>query len=261
MNIATLLSMIVSFAAIFAAYLIDGGTPSALLQVPALMIVFGGTIGVTCVSFPTSTLKKAPKVIAKAFKNQRSNRQEILDTFMSLSTIARRDGLLALEHELENKDMDEFITTGLRLVIDGADEEVVRQILETRILNMEHRHEKGMAMFEAAGGYAPTMGVIGTVMGLISVLGSLSGGNATELAAKIGTAFIATFYGVGSANLIWLPIATKLKELNSDEVMARNMMLEGIQLLRGGSNPAFMKEQLKGYLENEEEEQTEEGQQ
>jgi chemotaxis protein MotA len=259
MDIVTLISLIASFAALLVAFIMEGGAPSALIQPSALLIVFGGTIGVVAVSFPSSTLKRFLKVIAKAFKNQKSNRPEILETFMSLSTVARRDGLLALEQELENKEMDDFITTGLRMVIDGADEEVVRQILETRIINMEHRHEQGIAMFEAAGGYAPTMGVIGTVMGLISVLGSLGGGDSAELGAKIGVAFIATFYGVGSANLIWLPIATKLKELNADEVMAKNMMLEGVQLLRGGSNPAFMKEQLKGYLANEEEVQTEEG--
>jgi chemotaxis protein MotA len=196
----------------------------------------------------------------KAFSNKKINRQEILDTFMNLSAIARKDGLLALEHELENKNLDELITIGLRMVIDGADEDVVRQVLETRIINMEHRHEKGIAIFEAAGGFGPTMGVIGTVMGLVHVLGDLS--NPDELGGKIAVAFIATLYGVGSANLIWLPIANKLKELNSDEVLAKNMMMEGIQLLRGGSNPAFMKEQLKGYLvKNEEESKTEEGEQ
>jgi chemotaxis protein MotA len=196
----------------------------------------------------------------KAFSNKKINRQEILDTFMNLSAIARKDGLLALEHELENKNLDELITIGLRMVIDGADEDVVRQVLETRIINMEHRHEKGIAIFEAAGGFGPTMGVIGTVMGLVHVLVDLS--NPDELGGKIAVAFIATLYGVGSANLIWLPIANKLKELNSDEVLAKNMMMEGIQLLRGGSNPAFMKEQLKGYLvKNEEESKTEEGEQ
>jgi chemotaxis protein MotA len=247
MEITTLLFMIASFVALLVAFIIEGGAPSALFQPSAMLIVFGGTIGVVGFSFPFSSIKKVPKVLVKAFKNQKIDRMEILSTFMRLSTIARKDGLLALEQELENSEIDEFITVGLRMVIDGADEEVVRQILETRIINMEHRHEKGIAMFESAGGYAPTMGVIGTVMGLISVLGSLGGGDSAELGAKIGVAFIATFYGVGSANLIWLPIATKLKELNADEVMAKNMMLEGVQLLRGGSNPAFMKEQLKGY--------------
>lgn len=258
MDIVAIISMVMAFAMIIVAYMREGGSLGALWQYTAAMIVFGGTFGAVGISFPFDSLKKLPKALGKAFGNKKINRAEILNTFMALSTIARKDGLLALEHELESREMDEFIVTGLRLVIDGADEEVVRQILETRIINLEHENEKSIAILEAAGGFSPTMGVLGTVMGLVSVLGAL-GGDVGELGRKIGVAFIATMYGVGFANLVYLPIATKLKELNSDEIMAKNMMLEGIQLLRGGSNPAFMKEQLKGYLEDEEEGQSEEG--
>jgi Flagellar motor component len=258
MDIAALLSLVFGFFMLIMAFILEGGQLSGLWQYTAAMIVFGGTIGAVGLSFPMSSLKKIPKSIGKVFNNKPANRAEIMETFMALSTIARKDGLLALEHELETREMDPFIVTGLRLVIDGADEEVVRQILETRIINMEHENEKAIAVFEGAGGFSPTMGVIGTVMGLVSVLGEL-GGDTGELGRKIGVAFIATLYGVAFANLVYLPIASKLKELNSDDVMAKNMMLEGIQLLRGGSNPAFMKEQLKGYLEDEKEGQTEEG--
>jgi chemotaxis protein MotA len=259
MDIVTLVSLILSFAALLAAFVLEGGVPGALLQPTAALIVFGGTFGAVGVSFPGAVLKKVFKVLLKAFKNKKIDRAKILDTFMALSTIARRDGLLALEQELETRELDDLTKTGLRLVIDGADEDVLRQILETRIINMVHRHEKGIALFESAGGYAPTMGVLGTVMGLVHVLGDLS--NPDELGGKIAVAFIATLYGVGSANVLWLPIANKLKELNGDEVLACNMIIEAIQLLRTGSNPAFMKEQLKGYLDNEYEAETEEGQQ
>lgn len=258
MDIVGLISLIFSFVIILVAFRLEGGALTALLQGTAAMIVFGGTFGAVGLSFPLSSLKKIPGALKRAFGYKKVDRAEVLNTFMNLSTVARRDGLLALEHELENAEMDEFITTGLRLVIDGADEEVVRQILETRIINMEHENEKAIAIFEAAGGFSPTMGVLGTVCGLVNVLGSL-GGDVAVLGEKIGVAFIATLYGVGFANLVYLPIATKLKELNSDEVMVKNMMLEGIQLLRGGSNPAFMKEQLKGYLEDEKDAETEEG--
>lgn len=260
MDISALFSLFFAFFMLIFAFVAEGGSVGALWQYTAAMIVFGGTIGAVGLSFPFASIKKIPMSVGKVFKNKKVNRAEILNTFMALSTIARKDGLLALEHELETREMDEFIVTGLRLVIDGADEEVVRQILETRIINMEHENEKAIAVFEAAGGYSPTMGVIGTVMGLVSVLGEL-GGDVGELGHKIGVAFIATLYGVGFANIVYLPMATKLKELNSDDVMAKNMMLEGIQLLRGGSNPAFMKEQLKGYLGDEKEGQTEEGEQ
>jgi chemotaxis protein MotA len=259
MDIVAIISLIMAFAMILFAYHQEGGAFGALWQYTAALIVFGGTFGAVGLSFPLASIKKIPSALGRAFGNKKIDRLEIMNTFMALSTIARKDGLLALEHELEAREMDPFIVTGLRLVIDGADEEVVRQILETRIINLEHENEKAIAVFESAAGFSPTMGVLGTVMGLVSVLGEL-GGDVAALGEKIGVAFIATLYGVGFANLIYLPIATKLKELNSDEVMAKNMMLEGIQLLRGGSNPAFMKEQLKGYLEeNEEEGQTEEG--
>jgi chemotaxis protein MotA len=256
MDIITLISLVFGFAMLIVAFVLEGGSPLSLLQPTAAMIVFGGLMGAVGVSFPGSVLKKVPKIMMKAFSKDKVDRDEIMKTFMALSETARRDGLLALEHELETREMNDFIKTGLRLVIDGADEEVISQALETRIQNMEHRHEQGIAVFEAAGGYAPTMGVIGTVMGLVQVLGNL--GNAAELGEKIAVAFIATLYGVASANILFLPIATKLKELNADEVIANNMALEGIQLLRSGCNQSFMKEQLKGYLENEEETETEE---
>lgn len=257
MDMVTLISLILGFASLLVAFLLEGGVPSALLQPTAALIVFGGTIGAVGVSFPGHALKKIPKVFLKIFSKKKIDRAQILNTFLDLSTTARRDGLLALELELESREMDELTRTGIRLVIDGADEDVLRQVLETRVLNMVHRHEKGIAIFEAAGGFAPTMGVIGTVMGLVHVLGDLS--NPGELGGKIAVAFIATLYGVGSANLMWLPIANKLKELNSDEVLACNMIIEAIQLLRSGSNPAFMNEQLKGYIENENKGETQEG--
>lgn len=208
MDIVTIISLVISFAALLIAFIFEGGILGALLQPTAALIVFGGTFGAIGVSFPGAVLKKIPKVLQKVFSKKVIDREEIMKTFEALSIMVRRDGLLALEHEVEVNNYDEFIKTGVRLIIDSADEDVLRQILETRIINMENRHEKGIAVFEAAGGFAPTMGVLGTVMGLINVLGNLS--NPDELGAKIATAFIATLYGVGSANLIWLPMANKL---------------------------------------------------
>ncbi len=257
MSISTIVSLILGFAALIVAFMMEGGHVGALLQPTAALIVFGGIFGAVGVSFPGAQLRNIPRILVKAFKSEKSNRAEVLNTLINLASIARRDGLLALEQEAASEELDEFMKAGLRLIIDGADDEVLKLALETRIINMEHRHEKGIAIFESAGGYAPTMGVIGTVMGLVHVLGDLS--NPAELGGKIAVAFIATLYGVGSANIIFLPIATKLKEYNSDEVLAKNMMMEGLQLLRSGSNPAFMKEQLKGYLEDATQAETEEG--
>ena len=248
MDIVTIISLIFSFAALVVAFLLEGGVLSALLQPTAALIVFGGTIGAIGVSFPANRLAKIPKLILLVFVNKKENREEIMDSLLELAVIKRKEGLLALEQEIVSGKYNDFIVSGLQLVIDGADTDGLKHTLETRIENMEDRHSKGIAIFEAAGGLSPTMGVIGTVMGLVHVLGDLS--NPGELGGKIAVAFIATLYGVGSANLLWLPIATKLKELSSDEILTKYMMFEGVMMLQNGSNPIFMKEQLKGYLEH-----------
>lgn len=254
MDIVTLISLIFSFFALVLAFVLEGGLVQALLQPTAALIVFGGTIGVIGISFPGKSLVKLPKLIVKAFSKSKINRKELMDYLLDIAGIARREGLLALESEiLNNKFDDDFIVTGLKMVIDGADAEILRSTLENKITNIQDRHAKGYAIFEAAGGYAPTMGVIGTVMGLVNVLADLS--NPDELGKKIAVAFIATLYGVGSANLIWLPIATKLKELDNEEITTKYMLLDGITMMQSGSNPAVIKENLRGYLENEKEEE------
>jgi len=251
MDIITIIGLVLGLGALIVAFILEGGVVGALLQPTAAIIVFGGLMGAVAVSFPGSILKRVPKILMKTFSKETEDRAEIMKTFMSLSEMVRREGLLSLEHELETRELSEFAVTGLRLVIDGADEEVIEQALNTRVENLEHRHEQGAAVFEAAAGYAPTMGVLGTVMGMVNVLSDLS--NAEELGPKIAVAFIATLYGVGSANLIFMPIANKLKVKSAEEIIAMNMTLEGILLLRSGCNPAFMKEQMKGYLKNEKE--------
>lgn len=257
MDFVTIGSIIFAFAALILAFVFEGGSPAALLAPTAAMIVFGGTIGATCISFKGSDLAKVPKLILKAIKTDKGNREEILEAFTKLSNLARKEGLLALEQEVSSSEYDDFIVTGVRLVIDGAEEDILKQVMETKIVNMEDRHEKGIGIFEAAGGYSPTMGVLGTVMGLVKVLGNM--GDPNELAKEIAVAFIATLYGVGTANLVWLPIASKLKQLNNDEVVTKNMMMEGIILLRNGSNPNFVREHLKGYLSDAKEAESKEG--
>lgn len=230
MDIVTLICLIASFASLFIAFVAEGGVPSALLQPTAALIVFGGTIGVVGTSFPAKRLAKIPKLITLVFVNRKENRNDLMEYFLSLSTIVRRDGLLSLEKEVaENKYNDEFLSSGLQMVVDATDAESLRHTLETKISGMEERHSKGIAIFEAAGGYSPTMGVIGTVMGLVHVLGDLS--EPDKLGGKIAVAFIATLYGVGAANLLYLPMASKLKQIDADEIVTKYMMLEGIDII------------------------------
>lgn len=252
MDFFTLISLVFSFGMLIAAFVVEGGGDLArvlkLLSPTAAMIVLGGTFGAIGVSYQFSILKKFPQMIGVIFKHKEENREEILALFLRLANIARKDGLLALEQEISSSTYDDFIVSGIQLVIDGADQEGLQRTLETRISTMEERHEKGIGVFEAAGGFAPTMGVLGTVMGMVNVLAEM--GNGSGLGEKIATAFIATLYGIGTANLIWLPLANKLKGINAEEVLTKQMMLEGIMMLQNGSNPTFMKEQLKGYLDH-----------
>lgn len=249
MDIVALISLAFGIVALILGFTMEGGVLSALVQPTAAIIVFGGLTGAVALSFPLKSLSKLPKLLGIAFSNKKQDREKLMNYLIELATTARRDGLLSLEREIGNTEYnDDILKTGLQLVIDASDTESLRHTLETKISNMEERHERGIAIFESAGGYAPTMGVIGTVMGMVQILSELS--NAEELAKKIAVAFIATLYGVGSANLIFLPIANKLKQLNNEEIVTKYMILDGIILLQNGSNPALIKEHLKGYLEN-----------
>lgn len=246
MDIITLISLVLSFGALILAFVIDGGHVTALLEPTAALIVFGGTFGAVGVSIPKERLVKIPQMIKDVFFPEKENREAIMAIFLELANTARREGILALEQQLMEGNYDEFIVTGIQLVIDGSDPEGLEHTMETRIRTAEDRYEKEIAVFEAAGGFAPTMGVLGTVMGMVHVLGDM--GAPSELGAKVAVAFLATLYGVASANLLWLPIAGKLKEIYSEKIMTKQMMLEGIRMLQNGSNPTFMREQLKGYL-------------
>lgn len=250
MDIGMIISMIFAFAMLIGAFVLEKGHLAALLAPTAAMIVIGGTLGAVGISFPMSVLKKIPKVLGIAFRNHKQERQEIIQTFYKIANMARTNGLLSLENELQSNEYDPFIKDGLQLVMDGTDPEIIKKILETKLDNMEYRHSKGIAVFEAAGGFAPTLGVLGTVMGLVHVLGNLTGDTAV-LGESIAVAFIATLYGVGTANLIWLPIANKLKELDTDELVTKNMMMDGILMIQEGGNPALIVERLKGYLDDE----------
>lgn len=249
MDISTLVSMILGFGMLIGAFVLEGGHVEALLEPTAAMIVFGGTAGAIGIAFPSKHLAKIPKLISIVIKKQKDNREELLDYFESLAVLVRKDGLLSLEKKITSGEYDDpFLLSGLQMVIDGTDIENMKHTLETKISNMEERHSKGIAIFEAAGGFSPTMGVIGTVMGLVHVLGDLS--DPSALGGKIAVAFIATLYGVGFANLVWLPIGSKLKELDSEEVVTKYMMLDGIMMLQNGSNPTLIREHLEGYIGN-----------
>ncbi len=248
MDLATLVGLILGFVSLIAAFMIEGGRASALLSVTAGMIVFGGTIGATVISFTIADLKKVPALLAIAFKDQVYDRSSLIQDIVSFATQARREGVLSLENNLEQLS-DNFLKMGLQLIIDGIETPVLRDLMENEVYYMEERHQKGISIFEAAGGYAPTMGIIGTVMGLVHVLGSMSTPDA--LAPAIAVAFIATLYGVASANLVWLPIAGKLKVRHGEEVLYCSMAVEGLLAIQEKENPNFIREKLTLFLNSQ----------
>lgn len=245
MDLSTIIGIIVGFGFLIAGYILEGGTVSSLGGLSAALIVFGGTAGAVLVSFPLSDLKNLPKWIKLAFTSQSFGTAEAYETLIRFAEKARREGLLSLEQELELVT-DRFTHQGMQLVIDGTDPEITKEILESNIAVLEKRHKVGIAVFEAAGGYSPTMGIVGTVMGLVMVLGNLS--DPESLSHSIAAAFIATLYGVASANLLWLPIATKLKMKDKAEVAAMEMVLDGILSIQAGENPSILKEKLKTHV-------------
>jgi chemotaxis protein MotA len=233
---------------LFMAMILEGGNPVAFMQPTAMMIVFGGTTGVMIASSGVKCVVTMLKLtfVSMTYKGKAINKSEVIRTISGMAEKARREGLLALEDEAENVD-DAFIKKGISLVVDGTDPELVKDILESDLDAMEARHSQQASLFQNAGGFAPTLGIIGTVMGLVHVLENLS--NPNSLGPAISTAFIATFYGVASANLYYLPIGNKLKKITHEEVHARTMIIEGIVSIQAGDNPRVVEEKLKTFLD------------
>lgn len=223
----------------------EGGKLLSLLNLPASIIVFGGTIAAVMVSFPIHRIGAIPALTRRAMIQQNYNMEEMVKSLIAFAEKARREGLLALENDIQNSDND-FLKKGLQLIVDGTDPDLIRSILETELVFMEKELEERAAVFDSAGGYAPTLGIMGTVMGLVNVLNNLS--EPAELGHSIATAFIATLYGVASANLFWLPVGTKLKIKAREEILLYELILEGILSIQAGNNPRILEEKLRSFI-------------
>ena len=248
MDKGTSIGLAVALVAILGAAVVEAGSISilfALINLPSAMIVFGGTLGTIIISFPLERVTQLGKVLGVAFRQVASSERELVGLFVRLAERARREGLLALEGEAREIS-DHTLQKGLLLVVDGTDPELVREIMESDVAAMSERHEARYAIFEAAGGFAPTMGIIGTVMGLVNVLSHLD--KPDELGKSIATAFIATLYGVLTANVFWLPVGQRLKQRNKEEVALRQLAIEGVLSVQAGDNPRVVREKLESFL-------------
>lgn len=245
MKPATAIGIAVAAGGILLSAMMGGTSPAAFMDIPALLIIVGGTGGVTLASCGMPAMKRIPTLYKLVFGPPEIDLNARVRQLVGFAEQARREGLLALDGQTSEIE-DDFTRKGLQLVVDGSDPELVREVLEAEIDGMVARHHEGAAPFEKAGGFAPTMGIIGTVMGLVHVLQNLSA--PATLGPSISSAFIATLMGVGSANVIYLPIANRLKQLSKQEVELRTLTLEGILAVQAGDNPRVVAEKLGSFV-------------
>lgn len=247
-----IIGILLGLVSLVLAFILEGGHLGSLIQPTALLMVFGGTFGAVIASFSQEQLKNIGKIFKVAFTPRKNNTVELIRDLKDISSKTRKNGLLSMEATISSENtLDPFIIKGLRMMVDGVEPDLLRTTLELKANGMYERHVNNAAMFDAAGGFAPTMGIIGTVLGLVHILGNLSG-DPGSLAPLIATAFIATLYGVASANVLWIPIANKLKQLNKQEITEKELIIEGILLIQGGANPNIIEEQLKSFLTDKE---------
>jgi chemotaxis protein MotA len=241
----TAIGIVGAIVALLLAVIMEGGNPAALLNIPALIIVVGGTAMATFASTTMEQFKSIPNLYKKAFGGSELEPHKAIGEMVALAEKARRDGLLALEDDLSAVE-DEYTRKGIQLVVDGADSDLVAAVLQAEIDGMSGRHRKNAHLFQTAGGFGPTLGILGTVLSLVHVLENLS--SPATLGHSIAGAFLATLYGVGSANLIFLPVANKLKELSAEELLYREMLLEAILAIQAGDNPRLLGEKLEAFI-------------
>jgi len=245
MDLTTLLGLVVAWGAVLVSVMIEGGNLSSLWNLPAFLIVVGGTIGATIVGLPLGRAREVPNILIQAFIGRRVDSSGVMAVLLDFIRRARRDGILALEGEIETLD-NEFLRSSLQLVIDGTSQELLQESLATELRAMRARHSVGQSVFDTLGGFAPTLGIIGTVMGLIHMLGKLD--RPEEMGHSIAAAFVATLYGVSIANLIFLPIANKLRCNSEDELAAYRLAVEGILALQAGESPHLAGARMRAFL-------------
>ncbi|WP_240143566.1 flagellar motor protein [Nitrosomonas sp. JL21] len=245
MDINSAAGIVLAFAAIIGGQILEGGHVGSLVQAAAFLIVMGGTIGAVLLQSPVSVFINGVKMSAWVFYPPVNSPQAVIKQIINWAQIARKEGLLALESHVSLLK-DPFVKKGLQLLADGSTAEKLREALEIDISALEAHQRQSAKIWEAAGGYAPTIGILGAVLGLIHVMENLSDPNL--LGSGIAVAFVATIYGVGFANLVCLPIANKLKSIISEQVVMQEILIDGLVAIANGENPRFIENRLKGYF-------------
>ncbi len=255
---SVLIGIVVGFGGLILGFILEGGRVLSLVGVSAFIIIIAGTLGACITSFSLREVLAMPRLFTQAMRSKGGPSPRLVQTLLEFAEKARRDGILSLEDTLEELE-DEMLKKGLRLVVDGTESETLLEVMENDLAVFEQRKRDEAGLFEAAGGFSPTMGIIGTVVGLVLVLGNL-GGDPKELGHSIATAFIATLYGISFANLIWLPISNKLKGQMKGDRLEKELIIMGVRSIQQGESPALVREKIEGYLEEKDKRALEETQ-
>jgi chemotaxis protein MotA len=245
MDITTILGLVLGIGSLIASFLMEGGHLSALIQGPAIMLVIFGTFGAAIITTSMKQLFNLPSLIKVALFEKKMDTEELIELIFDLAGKARKNGLLSLEKEFDNI-RDPFLRKAIQLAIDGFETNKIREILEIEMAYTEARHKAGAMFFNKLGGFSPTLGIMGTVLGLIHALGSME--SSSNMASSIASAFIATLWGVAMANLIYLPISDKLKHKHESEALYLEIIAEGVISLAMGDNPRVIRMKLVSFL-------------
>lgn len=245
MDKISVVAILMGLTAILAGQAMEGGSIGSLMQLTAFMIVIGGTVSAVMLQSTPKQFAAGVRMLKWIFQPPALDHDKMIREVINWSQTARKGGLLALEGYI-NLQKDPFIKKALQMLVDGAEPDTLRSVMEVEISMFEHARKQAARIWESAGGYAPTMGILGAVLGLIHVMENLS--DPSKLGAGIAVAFVATVYGVGSANLLFLPIANKLKHLVASEVALKELVVEGLVAIANGENPRIIESRLKGFL-------------
>ncbi len=245
LDLTTILGILLAFSAIIGGQVLEGGHVGSLLQITAFCIVFGGTIGATMIQFTPPVFFLGIKLVGWVFFTPNIVHDEVVEQVVGWGNTARRGGLLSLEPLLAEMN-DPFMRKGLQMLVDGAEPEKLREMMEVEMDAYDEHYRLASKVWEAAGGYSPTIGILGAVLGLIHVMENLS--DPTKLGAGIAVAFVATVYGVGAANLFYLPFANKIKAIIGREMVKRAMIVEGLVAVANGDNPRLIETRLRGFI-------------
>jgi chemotaxis protein MotA len=244
LDVGTVVGIVIGMGLVFTAIFVGGGL-LLFLDLPSIMIVFGGVTAAILMSYPLSTARGVPGIVMKAFRYRALSARELLELIARYAEIARRDGMLALEDETD-KAPDEYLRKALRLAVDGTDPELLGGILRLELKSLEDRHRTGQDVLKAGGSFAPAFGMLGTLIGLIQMLQNLD--DPSSIGPAMAVALVTSFWGSFLANCLFLPLAGKLKARSAEEQMVRRLVIQGITSIQAGDSPRIVKEKLQSFL-------------